>query len=59
MVSLLKTNGFEVISFRRTDMVFGVFPGKMQNAWNFLSPALMRIDEAVLETPFSYFAHHM
>lgn len=59
LVSLLKTNGFEVISFRRTDMVFSVLPGKMQNAWNFLSPALMRVDEALLETPFSYFAHHM
>lgn len=59
LISLLKTNGFEVISFRRTDLVFGVLPGKMQNAWNFLSPALMRVDEALLETPFSYFAHHM
>jgi SAM-dependent methyltransferase len=59
LISLLKTNGFEVISFRRTDMVFGVLPGKMQNVWNFLSPALMRVDEMLLETPFSYFAHHM
>jgi SAM-dependent methyltransferase len=59
LFSLLKANSFDVILFRRTDMVFGVLPGKMQNAWNFLSPALMRVDEALLKTPLSYFAHHM
>lgn len=59
LVSLLKTNGFEVISFRRTDLVFSVLPGRMQKAWNFLFPVLLTVDECCLKTPLSYFAHHM
>jgi SAM-dependent methyltransferase len=59
LISLLRENDFNVVSFRRTDMVFGVLPGKMQTAWNFLSPALLIIDEMLLKTLFSYFAHHI
>ena len=59
MISMLKRNNFEVISFRRTDMVFGVFRGKLQDVWNFLSPALLIVDELLLDTPLSCLAHHM
>lgn len=59
LISMLKTNDFEVVSFRRTDMVLGVLPGKVQDVWNFLSPALLAVDELLLETPLSNVAHHI
>jgi SAM-dependent methyltransferase len=59
LISMLTMNGFEVISFRRTDLVFGVLRGRMQNIWNLMSPALLMVDEMLLETPLSRLAHHM
>jgi len=59
LISLLEKNGFEVVSFRRTDMVFSVLPGRLQNVWNLFSPVLIIVDEILLKTPLNYFAHHM
>ena len=59
VASMLEKNGFEVLCSQRTDVVFGVLPGKLQYVWNSLSPILAVIDELLLKTPISYLAHHM
>ena len=58
-ISMLKINGFKIIDLKRTDMVFGALPGKLQDIWNFLSPVLLIIDKLLLKTPINYLAHHM
>lgn len=59
VASMLEKNGFEVLCSQRTDVVFGVLPGKLQYVWNSLSPILAVIDELLLKTPISHFAHNM
>ena len=59
VTTLLEDNNFDIVCFKRTDMIFGILPWKLQDIWNFLSPALLSIDRLLLKTPLNYFAHHM
>jgi len=55
----LKKNDFKIISIKRTDLFFWSLPGKFQYLWNFLSPALLIIDQILLKTSLNYFAHNI
>ena len=59
VTAILADNNFEIVCFKRTDMVFGILPWKLQDIWNFFSPSLLLIDKLLLKTPLNYFAHHM
>lgn len=59
LISMVEENGFKILSFKRTDLVFGVLPGKLQTIWNFLFPILLIIDKSLLKTPLNNFAHNV
>jgi SAM-dependent methyltransferase len=56
---MLKIYNFDIISIRRTDLILSVLHGNLQDFWNRLTPALLKVDELLLDTPLNYFAHHL